>query len=106
MSIVERQPRPPKPRQFSWKQPTDRRPEKRNRATPGGAAVGEKIALIELQEEVRWLKEAVVMLQRLVDPEDIKAAHELKLITPPTATLLEWAKDGGPPPGFIDDPEE
>lgn len=59
---------------------------------------------------VRTLQAEVVELRNLllahVDPDELRAAAELKRIMPSTAELLEMAETCGPPPCLENEPEE
>lgn len=58
-----------------------------------------------LKREVLEQRRLIDMLLVLVDPEDVKAALELKRILPPTATQLAGL-GRGQPPGLDDDMDD
>lgn len=74
--------------------------------TPAGAAAVETIARIQTEGQIRALTEKVSMLERLVDPRDVEAFRELKLITPTAEEFAEMASDSGPPPVFVEEPDD
>ena len=58
-----------------------------------------------LRMELIQQRNLVEMLLALVDPEDVKAAIQLRQITPPTCVLLDIAKDIQPPDDVDDELE-
>ena len=59
-----------------------------------------------LARQVAAMKEMIQVLMRMIDPEELKAARELKAITPSRSAFLAIAKNSGRPKSFCDDPEE
>lgn len=59
-----------------------------------------------LKQELASMHKLLSMLVVMVDPEDVKAAYEVKRITPSTAKLLEGANERGQPEGLENEPDE
>ena len=85
---------------------TGGRPKKTRETTPWGIIASYKIELLELREQVRFLTRKMDQLERFVDPRDVAAYRELKLITPTAAEFAAMAQDDGPPPTFVEEPDD
>lgn len=66
--------------------------------TPGGQKLGEKLKIAKLQREVGQLTKLVNDLIALIDPEEVAAAHRLRVMSPTNAQLRVWAAGCEPPP--------
>jgi hypothetical protein len=78
----------------------------RTSATPGGDLLEKDIRLVELELEVRNLKQQVEMLMCLVDPQDVRAATELQLRSPSNEQLRLWSQSPIIPSGLAEQQEE
>jgi hypothetical protein len=91
---------------FNTWPPRCARPVRRNLGTPAGAAAKKTITGIQWEERLRTLTEKVSLLERLIDPLDVAAYHELRLITPTAEEFAQMSPDEGSPPCFEEAPDD
>jgi hypothetical protein len=77
-------------------------PTKRRRK----AAFRQQLTQLRLKKQLDRLTARVALLERLIDPEDIAAYHELKVISPRYDEIDDLTRDSGPPPFFVEEPDE
>jgi len=68
-----------------------------------------RLRLLELEAEMRELREFVETVYKIVDPAEIaaemSAAHKLKKISPTTSQLRIWAQESLPPENLPESPD-
>ena len=73
---------------------------------PDSIDVLQNMRIDALAQQLAAMKKMIQMLMQIIDPEELKAAQELKAITPSRSAFLAIAKGSGRPKSFRDDPEE
>ncbi len=70
------------------------------------AAVDLSVRVFQLERDVRRLSDEVAMLRSLVDPDDVRAAEEMRRRPVTNEQLRAWAQQSTIPDGLADQPED
>jgi hypothetical protein len=65
----------------------------------------QNLRINDLARQVATLKEAIKLMMRVIDPEELKAAVELRTATPSRAEFVAMVAESGRPTAFRDDDE-
>jgi hypothetical protein len=70
------------------------------------AAVDLSVRVFQLERDVRRLSDEVALLRTLVDPDDVRAAEEMRRQPVTNEQLRAWAQQSTIPDGLADQAEE